>query len=87
LLKVVRESQASGKVFGSLNSNFLALIPKNEYETSFDNYRSISSCNVIYNLVEKVIAIRLNPIFSEVISVEQFGFLQNRKIHDAISLA
>ena len=30
ILEVVRESQESGKVLGSLNSNFLSLIPKKQ---------------------------------------------------------
>jgi hypothetical protein len=42
---------------------------------------------MIYKLVAKVIARRINPILSEVILEEQFVFLQRRKIHDVIAIA
>ena len=42
---------------------------------------------MIYKIIAKVIALRIKPILSEIISKEQFGFLFNRKIHDAVSLA
>ena len=36
LLKTVQESQRDGKVFGALNSTFLALIPKKQNPSSFE---------------------------------------------------
>ena len=42
---------------------------------------------MIYKLIEKVIAQRIKPILSKVITEEQFGFLQNSQILDAVSLA
>jgi hypothetical protein len=87
LLKMVRESQRSEKMLGSFNSTFIALIPKKQDGKSFGDYRSISCCNVIYKIVAKVMARRLNPILNEVISKEQFGFLRNRQIHDAVVVA
>ena len=42
---------------------------------------------MIYKVIAKVIALRLKPILSEVVSEEQFGFLHNRQIHDAVSLS
>jgi hypothetical protein len=86
-LKVVHESQASGKVLVSINSTFLSLIPKDHDGTSYDNFRPISCCNVIYKLVAKVIDIRIKLLLSEVIFEEQFGFLQKIQIHDGVSLA
>jgi hypothetical protein len=53
---------------------------------SFDDYWSISCCNVVYKVVSKIIANRLKPILSEVISEEQFGFLFKHQIHDAVAL-
>jgi hypothetical protein len=52
-----------------------------------EDYRPISCCNVTYKLITKIIACRLRPILSKVIGDEQFGFLQNRQIHDAVALA
>ena len=42
---------------------------------------------MIYKIIAKVLALRIKPVLSEIISEEQFGFLNNRKIHDAILLA
>ena len=87
ILEVVRESQESGKVLGSLNSTFLSLIPKKQKPHSFDEFRPISCCNMIYKIIAKVLALRLKPVLSEIITEEQFGFLNNRQIHDVVSLA
>jgi hypothetical protein len=48
---------------------------------------SVSCCNVVYKLISKVIAIRLRPLLVEVVGEEQFGFLPNRQIHDAVAMA
>jgi hypothetical protein len=50
---------------GSLNSTFLALIPKKQDHASFEDFRPIACCNLIYKLVAKIIANHLKPIFSD----------------------
>ena len=42
---------------------------------------------MIYKIIAKVLALRIKPVLSEIISEEQFGFLNNRHIHDSVSLA
>ena len=42
---------------------------------------------MVYKIIAKTIALRLKPILRKVITQEQFGFLFNRQIHDAVSLA
>ena len=86
-MKAVKESQRDGKVLGDLNFTLLALIPKKQNPSSFEAFRPISCCNVVYKIIAKVIAQRLKPILSVVITKEQFGFLFNRQIHDVVSLA
>ena len=46
----------------------------------------ISCCNVVYKIIAKIIEQCLKPILSEKITEEQFVFLFNRQIHDAVSL-
>jgi hypothetical protein len=87
LLLLVRESQREGKIYGPLNATFLCLIPKKQNSEMFEDYRPISCCNVVYKLIAKIIARRLRPLLSEIIGEEQFGFLQNRQIHDAVVIA
>jgi hypothetical protein len=87
LLLVVRESHREGTVFGPLNSTFLCLIPKKQDTESFEDFLPISRCNVIYKLISKVISRILRLILSEIIGEEQFGFLHNKKNHDAVVIA
>ena len=86
-MKTIQESQRAGKVLGALNSTFMDLIPKKQNPSSFEEFRPISCCNVVYKLIANIIAQRLKPILSDFITKEQFGFLFNREIHDAVSLA
>jgi len=75
---VVEESRTSGKVLTALNATFITLIPKEERVTHPKQFRPISLCNVIYKIVTKVIANRLKPILSFIISNEQFGYVEGR---------
>ena len=68
LLKAVKESQRTGKVLGALDSTFLALIPKKHNPCTFEEFRTISCCNVVYKLIAKIIAQRLKPILSEFVT-------------------
>jgi hypothetical protein len=87
LLEVVEESRLKGKVIGALNATFLALIPKSDKPDSFAGFRPISLCNLIYKIITKIIATRIKSFLSTGISKEQFGFLENRQITDAIGVA
>jgi hypothetical protein len=70
LLKVVQESQQSGKILGSFNKNFLDLIWKKKETVSFEDFVPISCCNMIYNLISKIITNLFNPILSDLIFEE-----------------
>ena len=48
--------------------------------------RPIALCNVIYKIISKVIANRLKPLLSFIISPEQAGFVEGRQILDGIIL-
>jgi hypothetical protein len=87
LLQMVEDSRIKGKIFGSLNSTFLVLIPKENNSVSFNDYRPISLCNLIYKVISKVISNRIKPILERSLSAEQLGFLKGRRIQDAIGAA
>eukprot|EP00253_Pinus_taeda_P015727 PITA_15727 len=84
---VVEESRKKGEVYSPFNATFIALIPKKEVPETYEDFRPISLCNSIYKIIAKVIAIRIKPILSRHISMEQFGFLNGRQIHEAIGVA
>jgi hypothetical protein len=87
ILEVIEESRRSGHIHPPLNSTFIALIPKTDIPQSFEDFRPISLCNVIYKVIAKIISKRINPFLSTSISKEQFGFLDGRQIHEAIGVA
>eukprot|EP00253_Pinus_taeda_P033560 PITA_33560 len=87
ITEVVEESRLKGVIYRPFNSTFIALIPKKDDLESFEDFRPISLCNCIYKIISKVIALRIAPILSRNISLEQFGFLDGRQIHEAIGVA
>ena len=84
ILSLVEETRLTGQMPLSLNSTFITLIPKKD---TLDDFRPISLCNCIYKIISKVIAKRCKTVLSEKISLEQFGFLEGRLIHEAIGVA
>eukprot|EP00253_Pinus_taeda_P004657 PITA_04657 len=87
ITEVVEESRLKGEIYKPFNSTFIALIPKKDDLESFEDFRPISLCNCIYKIIAKVIAVRLVPILSRNVSMEQSGFLDGRQIHEAIRVA
>ena len=86
LLTAIDSTRISGFIPPSLNSTFLALIPKNDKPRTFADFRPISLCNLLYKLTAKVIAGRLKPFLDSGISQEQFGFLKDRQISEPIGI-
>ena len=70
-----------------MNSTFITLIPKKQKGETFEDFRPISCCNMMYKTIARIIYQRLNPIMSQFIREEQLGFFFNRQIHDVVSLA
>jgi len=86
LLNIVEQVCQLGRMLGSYNSTFIVLIPKVDYPRNFSDFHPISLCNYLYKIIANIIAIRIKPLLSRVISLEQFGFLKGRLIHEAIGL-
>lgn len=72
-------------MYEAIKTSFIALIPKSESPSSFNDFRPISLHNYRYKIISKVPANQLRPILSCHISLEKFSFLQAREIHEAIS--
>jgi hypothetical protein len=87
LLQMVEDTRIKGKIAGSINSTFLVLILKDNSPISFNDYRPISLCNLIYKIISKVISNRIKPFLGRSLSAEQLGFLKGRRIQDAIGAA
>ena len=83
---LVEDSRKFESVLRALNSTFLTLIPKESGTEDPGKLRCISLCNVIYKIISKVIANCLKPLLHIIISPEQVGFVEGRKILDGIIL-
>lgn len=51
---------------------------------SFEYFRPISLFNMVYKLMAKMLALRIKSLLLDCITNENFGFLKNRHIHEAI---
>lgn len=85
--ELVEESRSMHWILPSLNSTFLALIPKGDESNTPEKYMPIALCNVIYKLISKVLANRLKPLLPLLISPEQTGYVEGRQIMDGIILS
>jgi hypothetical protein len=65
LLEMVEDSRFRGEVINSINSTFLALIPKVNGPTTFNDFRPIVLCNLCYKIIAKVIAKRISQFCLE----------------------
>jgi hypothetical protein len=70
-----------------INKTFMALIPKSHEAYSVGEYRPISLCNVVYKLIAKALANRLNRMLPSIISHNQNAFVPDRLITDNVLVA
>lgn len=76
-----------GSSIREVNEMFITLVPKIKNGQFVKDFRSISLCNVIYNLVAKVLAMRLCLVLDSVIGDHQGTFLKGQLIYDNIVVA
>lgn len=67
-------------------SSYVFLIPKVMDPTSFDKFRSICLCSVVYKIFSKIIIRRLTSCLNRIISLEQGAFILGRSIFENITL-
>ncbi|KAF5475839.1 hypothetical protein F2P56_007603 [Juglans regia] len=67
------------------NATFFVLILKVSNPTSFEKFRLISLCSVVYKICSKILVNRLSPILHKIISPEQSAFITGHSIYENIS--
>ncbi|KAA3466579.1 reverse transcriptase [Gossypium australe] len=73
--------------FEQLNSTDIVLIPKTQNPITLASFRPISLCSVLYKIVTKVIANRLQEVIGECIDRAQSAFIPGRLISDNVLIA
>ena len=85
--RIVEDSRVSRRTLLSFNATFLTLIPKREGVDFPQKLKPIILCNVLYKIITEVITNHLKQTLSGLISCEQSGFVEGRKIIDGIILS
>lgn len=65
---------------GGINSSFLALAPNESNPSSFVTFRPTFIFNVSYNIISKILALRLKKILPCIIYENQWGFVLGKQI-------
>lgn len=78
---------ASSEFPGELNCTNVVLIPKKKDAACMKDLRPIALCNVLYKILAKVLANRLQGVLPDIISENQSVFVKNRSITDNILVA
>ena len=68
----------------SLNTTFIALIPKKAAAVEVKDFQPINLVGGVYKILAKVLAIRLRMVLGEIISAPQNAFVLNRQILDSV---
>lgn len=62
----------------SWNKTLITLIPKSRHANQVKDFRPISCCSVVYKLVAKILAARLQRVIHRIVSKSQIGFIPGR---------
>lgn len=64
----VRNALSTGTFDKRIIEILLVLIPKIDNPASFKEFRTITLCNVIYNIISKVLVNKLRPFLDKIVS-------------------
>lgn len=84
VIKAVQFFFSHGSLIRPLNHTFIALIPKRANPSLVDHFRPISLCNVIYKIITKILANRIKPLLSKIVSPFQCAFIPGRTMTDSV---
>lgn len=85
--RAVLEFFRSGKLLKQWNCTAVSLIPKKVGADKLVDYRPISLCNVVYKVISKILAMRLQAITPHMVSNTQYAFIKGRMLVENVLLA
>ena len=80
IIKAMTSFFEVGSMPKEINSSLIVLIPKLPSPTSFNNYRPISLCNVVYKIISKLLVSKMRPLLHKLISPCQSTLIPGRWI-------
>ncbi|KFK28834.1 hypothetical protein AALP_AA7G055000 [Arabis alpina] len=83
----VSEFFTSGRILKQWNSTAVSLIPKRQGADMVSEFRPISLCNVLYKVISKILARRLQQVMSDMIAPSQYAFVKGRLLVENVLLA
>jgi hypothetical protein len=86
-MAVFTEFHDQGEFVKSINSTFIALIPKVHGAKEIKDFRPISLVGGIYKIIAKVLANRMRCVMDRIISKPQNAFVKGRQILDSVLIA
>ena len=87
LLKVFLEFHNNGIINQSINSTFIALVPKNSQTSRISNYRLINLVTSLYKIIAKVLSGQLCKVLQDTIFLTQGVFVEGKQIMDVVLIA
>lgn len=87
VVQLTQQFFSTGEFPDHLADTHICLIPKKSHPETMGDLRPIALCNVVYKIVSKVLANRLKPVLSTIISDTQSAFLPGRLISDNIMIS
>lgn len=75
------------KLEKSINSSFIALIPKTEFPNDISNFRLICLVGSLYKILVGVLFGRIHEVIGCVVSDTQCAFIKGRQIFNGILVA
>jgi hypothetical protein len=79
---ILKLSVGDGRAFGKLNRALITLIPKKQDAEEVGDYRPISLLHSFAKLFTKLLANRLRPRMSQLVSTNQSAFIQGHNLHN-----
>nr|XP_016462019.1 PREDICTED: uncharacterized protein LOC107785271 [Nicotiana tabacum] len=87
VVRAIEDFFTIGKLYKAINCTTITLVRKLNNPRAAKDFKPISCCLVLYKIISKVLANRLQKVITNIISEAHAGFIHGRKIADNIILA
>ncbi|XP_019255155.1 PREDICTED: uncharacterized protein LOC109233745 [Nicotiana attenuata] len=87
IIDAMKKFFTTGKLYKAINCTTVTLVPKVNKPTTVKEYRSIARCSILYKMISKILAYRLQKVMPYIICESQEGFIPGRNIANNVILA